>query len=124
MELVVFSLFVLMPMSMLLMNTCLMPLNLLSPYIPLDNCVFVTRSYGHVLQSLMPWTFRLSTARHTLHVTRHKSSSTLCPAFFYAGPTQTFLPRGEKHVAVCVESTTYEIGARFLDGAHRHFLHI
>ena len=123
MELVVFSLIVLMPMSMLLMNACLMPLNLLSPYIPLNNCVFVTRRCGHVLQSLMPWTFRLSTARHTLHVTRHKSSSTLCPAFFYAGPTQTFSLGAKKHIAVCVESTTYEIGARFLD-AHRHFLHI
>jgi hypothetical protein len=90
MELVVFSLIVLMPMSMLLMNACLMPLNCLSPYIPLNNCVFVTRRYGHVLQSLMPWTFRLSTARHTLHFIRHKSTSTLCPAFFYTGPTQTF----------------------------------
>jgi hypothetical protein len=65
----------------------------------------------------------LSFKHSTSHATRHTSQIIfyVMSGILLRGSYPNLLPGGKKHIAVCVESTTYEIGARFLDDAHRHF---
>jgi hypothetical protein len=103
------------------MSTFFILLNLPLPYIPLK----------YLFVDLQVWSraavvdaMDLSVKHITSHVSRHTSQIIfyVMSGILLRGSHPNLLPRGKKHIAVCVESTTYEIGARLLHGAQIFFL--